>query len=1096
MSFSDYSRPNLIQSIQDHLMGSPTSPTLEGSLTEPEAPNPADIYLTGLLYPNSILNNPSSRELEQQNLQNEIDEVILEDTDFQDGKDPGDGVGKSLLNKPSSCGLSFSVKSYNQDPPILKVTGHIVLYRPQWKGQLVTKWEPNIIAFMHTLKISKLSRSGETEVQIDAPKSILQDLPFDLKSGLKLAYKQVQVDSNWKITLTLLNRLGIDPVNPPSPFHLSEYIFFQSHFKIELDKGLFTPHLRNNLASNELDRDTLVNQLIYRQVKNWAYGHTCSATWGLTNRDNKALSPPSYIETDWFPKQHVFSMSADGHALFQEQLKTHGGSQIAIDYKNASSSEILVQLLKFIPRAYAKWLQQQKDNIDLQTKQLNIQLSKQAMLNLHEAQEVLRRINEGLDLINKDPLVFEAFKLAQEAMQTQYAWKVKGAKLKWRPFQLGFQLMTLASLVNGQSPQRKVMDLLWFPTGGGKTEAYLGLIAFLIFYRRLRDQQLDHRGEGVACLMRYTLRLLTVQQFERATALILACEKVRQKHVQLRNGQAISIGMWVGNTTTPKSVVKARQNRELAIKVRQCPCCHQTLSWDPGAPSSTDLIPYKVVCTNHQCELSSWSELPIYTIDELIFQKQPSLVIGTVDKFAQIVRTQSIEDPQSQDTLKYVHGGSFLFGYATGHRPPEFIIQDELHLIAGPLGTLCALYETAIDRLCYHNEIPPKIIGSTATICRAEQQVSRLFDRDTSLFPPPVLDHNDSFFAVEDQTIPGRIYMGMSTVGQSPTSTLSNLQTTLLQNVADPYIIPITDRDPWWTLLTYFNSLRELGGTLVLMRDHLPSQMKVKRQLFQPHLTSNRELDEIPELTSRLRSEELPIILEKLNHCYTPNPSLHTPNPPDAALATNMISVGVDLPRLGLMIINGQPCSMAEYIQASSRVGRNQVPGLIITLYNAKRPRDQSCYESFRVLHSALYQQVEALTVTPFAPRAREKALHAPVVALARHLIGSLNDEQTASQFDATSKAQLSTLCEFITKRIDPSLGIEQQVKNEIDDFLNHWERQVNSIKRYWDDRKLTGLLVSWETQAVLGSNLQAKPTPNSMRDVESSTWLRIVNFL
>src|SRR5690606_32244183 len=178
------------------------------------------------------------------------------------------------------------------------------------------------------------------------------------------------------------------------------------------------------------------------------------------------------------------------------------------------------------------------------------------------------------------------------------------------------------------------------------------------------------------------------------------------------------------------------------------------------------------------------------------------LLIGTIDKFAQIVRRKEV---------------NALFGL-NGGTPPDLVLQDELHLISGPLGTIAGLYEVAIDRMFGSGGAHPKIIGSTATIRRASEQVSALFNRKTAQFPPPCLDATDSAFAIVDQNAPGRLYAGITTAGRSAKFTLQPVAASLLQSAfggtADD-----KSRDPYWTLVSYFNSLRELGGALVLMQD-------------------------------------------------------------------------------------------------------------------------------------------------------------------------------------------------------------------------------------------------------------------------------------
>lgn len=700
---------------------------------------------------------------------------------------------------------------------------------------------------------------------------------------------------------------------------------------------------------------------------------------------------------------------------------------------------------------------------------------------------------DGVRVLHDDGHAWAAFAMANAAMDRQSRFPAKGANarpLVWRPFQLAFMLLVIPGLVDPSRDDRQCMDLLWFPTGGGKTEAYLALTAFQIFHRRLVSDSRRASG-GVDVLMRYTLRLLTVQQFQRAASLISACELIRLADPRLGDAR-ITLGLYVGGDATPNQMEKAREailqeqaGQEPASTPRQllrCPVCGGELpasAWkaDPAAPR------LDIVCTREGCETKS-RPLPVLTVDEIIYDAPPSLLIGTIDKFAQIPRRTDIR------RLFALDGGD----------PPGLIIQDELHLISGPLGSMAGLYETVIDALCTRGDIRPKVIGSTATIGHAEDQVRSLFDRSVLQFPPPGFDAGDSFYAVRDDTGPDRIYIGLPTAGRSPKFALQALVASLLQSVAalrEKGVASDSAVDPYWTCVSYFNSLRELGGAHVLMQDDVPRQMQflagrlkvVKRDLQ----------DLIVELSSRKSSRELPQLLQKLSGTLeeSSDPYGNVPQPPDAVLASNMISVGVDVPRLGLMVVNGQPKSTAEYIQASSRVGRG-LPGLVFTLYNFGRPRDLSHFEHFRAYHGALYRSVEATSVTPWAPRARDKALHAVVASLVRHLCAGMSDDEAAARFRADDPA-LAGILDLVRRRVEAATGVAEarSAAEDLAAIVDEWDRRSNEARttgsklRYWlrkapFGRSAPHLMCSAEEANPTAS--QAWPTPNTMREVEPST--------
>lgn len=693
----------------------------------------------------------------------------------------------------------------------------------------------------------------------------------------------------------------------------------------------------------------------------------------------------------------------------------------------------------------------------------------------------------GVTRIAGDAAMSRAFRLANLAMDLQHGWNPEKARLgmlEWRPFQLGFILLAVASVADREHPEREVMDLLWFPTGGGKTEAYLALIAFLAFYRRLSAGDGPDSGAGVAAIMRYTLRLLTTQQFARATSVLLACEAIRRGRIHSSGvsrdelGRTpFSIGLWVGGEAVPNKVKAAASalagasDQPTPKQLVHCPSCRERLVWQHDEQADS----IHVLCENEECLLfDPQAPLPVWTVDEDVYRTRPTLLIGTIDKFAQIVRRKEISD---------------LFGLSTG-RPPDLILQDELHLISGPLGTVAGLYEAAIDRMFSSGGARPKIIGSTATIRRASEQVTSLFQRKTAQFPPSCLDAEDSAFAVVDPDAPGRLYAGITTAGRSAKFTLQAVAASLLQS-ADGGTTDDRERDPYWTLVSYFNSLRELGGALVLMQDDVNDSLKL---LAQRRNEPPRHPESIEELTSRRTQAE---VREMLDRLATPV----TQGALDVVLATNMLSVGVDIPRLGLMMVNGQPKGIAEYIQATSRVGRGGVPGLIVAVLNNAKARDRSHYERFPTWHETLYRDVEPTSVTPFAPRARDRALHAVLVALVRHLVDGMLEKPKLND-DAVDAAK--SLIDDIVQRsteIDPDEA--DDMKRELENCLDTWKFRAPGS--YWiphvsRSRGSSSLLQDAERAAMLRAVGRlpgdAWPTLNSMRSVEASTRFRLAERL
>jgi superfamily II DNA or RNA helicase len=471
--------------------------------------------------------------------------------------------------------------------------------------------------------------------------------------------------------------------------------------------------------------------------------------------------------------------------------------------------------------------------------------------------------------------------------------------------------------------------------------------------------------------------------------------------------------------------------------------------------------------------------LPVWTIDEEIYRQTPSLLIGTVDKFAQIVRKLET---------------GVLFGHGTIHSPPDLIIQDELHLISGPLGSMAGIYEVAIDELCRSDSGLPKIIGSTATIRRADEQIRALFDRNTYQFPTPGIDATNSGFAVVDVASPGRLYVGLTTAGRSATYMLQALIASLVQSATEAGA-SLEERDHYWTLVAYFNSLRELGRALVLMQDDVPVSVG---QYAGRRNECARRIQAPAELTSRVPSYEIRDMLQRLNTPAT------DPEAVDLLVASNMISVGMDIPRLGLMVVNAQPKTISEYIQATSRVGRGAVPGLVVTMYNSMRVRDRSHFETFETWHRTLYRDVEASSVTPFASRAQDKALHAVLVALVRHTIPGMARRPIFNDLTRGEAERILSVIEQRVLRVDASE--RTSVSQKLQELLRQWESR-RDLETYWDDYdRRASLMMSAEQFAAKadvdpdldqeGARMALWPTPNSMREVEPGAPFILRNVL
>lgn len=828
-------------------------------------------------------------------------------------------------------------------------------------------------------------------------------------------------------------------------------------------------------------------EMLYRRRKVYAVGHGCAAQW------DPGEDPPTAVRSEAVPSLEVPATEY----LHPSQT---GSRALSIAWIASNPPGLLDELARFV-EAYETWIDDLRAGPDAREAEFEAPRAS----TLEKLRTASERMRNGIDVLRTDHAALKAFCFASRAMLAQMHrtaeyrdrprgqlvprppkaidQQVRGDTRSWRPFQLAYQLQVLPSLVTTDpdlEPNRTVVDLLWFPTGGGKTEAYLALVAFELFYRRLRYPS---QSGGTAVIMRYTLRLLTTQQFQRATALICAAELLRREF--LSDTPPITIGLWVGGQT-PNTIRDAEERLHVDMYqgspprnpfvTDRCGWCGTYLVPET-ATNDHDAYGFRIKaegggrrlearCLHPDCPFHDG--LPILHIDSDIYREPPSFLLGTVDKFAR---------------LAWVSEAGAIFGNRDV-RPPGLIIQDELHLVSGPLGTIVGLYEMAIEALATRDGNRPKIIAATATIRSAAEQVRALYDREVAIFPPPGLDASDSYFARENPSRPGRLYVGVYSDSHSGQMIVIRVLATLL-NAPDALGLVGSDRDAYWTLVGYHNSLRELGRVLTLAADDVPIWMRT----FAVNQAPGRTIGgtDVEELTSNRSSGDLVELLGRLRRRFDQRGQI------SLLLATNMLSVGVDVDRLGLMFVNGQPKSTSEYIQATSRVGRASVDGLVVTYYAAAKPRDRSHFERFQSYHQALYRAVEPMSVTPFAEPARRRALHAALVIIVRHRLGLARDDQAPDFKESIYATGLyaevrDEILERI-RRIDPE-EVDQS-KMMLDSFAQYWADHLSASDlslRYSKASKghEHNLLRQFESKTVFGT-----PTLNSMRNVDQSVLIQ-----
>lgn len=981
--------------------------------------------------------------------------------------------------------------------------------------------------------------------------SVLASTPWDdQRSWLVLkVYNRSRPENIEKgecvLTFTIINQLSATT----NQVDTDRFILFQNEISLKDDVGgKILPYDERGSANDTEEEEELL--LLYREKKTYAIGHGCSVQWDESSDPINCLTTsvvPIYELPQVSPTQHVtlsmFELSDQGN---WENAKD-SLNQLVLEYESwiESLQRALFNLDQRFHGAASRNITKCKSNLDrikqgvelLTSSDIDSDLVRcfrwmnRAMIWQQQRSKTPRRnwVRNG----NGDNARFDLEPIAEGihehgSLEEFHEGRYNG---KWRPFQIAFVLMNIISVWDKNSDQREIVDLIWFPTGGGKTEAYLGLAGFSIFARRIRakeDMDFDHVS-GTSILMRYTLRLLTTQQYERASSLICACELIRQEEDNMLDlgPEAISIGLWVGSKNTPNKREKANQNyRELIgrnsqaaeynLIVMKCPCCgsaigkidsptkYKKIAGIGQTDGSITTARTYFTCENSHCEFYD-NELPLYVVDEDIYEFCPTLVLGTVDKFAMI--------PWEPNASK-------IFGFRqseTKHRitPPELIIQDELHLISGPLGTMVGLYESLVLTLCNnYNKIdypfngdefvPPKIVASSATISRASEQVKALYaSENLNIFPPQGIKIGDTWFSEEKEPSednPGRKYIGILAPGyRSGQTSVVRLYSSILQSTRTADFPPEV-KDYYWTLLGFFNSIRELGMAASLIHADVKEYLKTlqNRKLIPYNERRNKLRNE--ELTSRMASSQIPDILKELEKSYTGQDFSAL----DLCIATNMIATGVDVSRLGLMLIHGQPKTTAEYIQASSRVGRDaRGPGLVIMLYSPSKPRDKSQYEHFQSFHNKIYSYVEPTSVTPFSISARERALHSVIIGLVRNFS---EGHFTRSPDISNNEREFNSLIDWIRNVIESRCGIVDP--SELENTMALFERRVafwrNGFQEYGDAVNRGLLNQGWvplmysrgsEVTEDIRSGGLSLPSQTSMRGVDEEGRIGIMNL-
>jgi hypothetical protein len=965
--------------------------------------------------------------------------------------------------------------------------------------------------------------------------------------------KMIEKGDKKYVKILLKNTAKKHPINKFS--YSNELLNEKSLFQVKIRVNANILPYKDEFIRNKYDEEATVINYQHRQLKSYGIGHGSAVTWDK-------VEIPQWITTDFLPQVGVRNIS-NGFRPDEKHLE-----EIA-DIKNLSiwtkwtSKELCDNLERFV-EGYSKWISTQKETVNKEDefKDIGNEIVKKQIENYE-------RLRKNIDLLRYNEVAYDTFLLTNTAMYIQLVLSVdnrfgkkekelyefsnedyrntdykslsffknykligdngKELPITYRPFQLAFLLLNLEGIVNENSIERKdLVDLLWFPTGGGKTEAYLAVTAFTILWRRINNPT---NFEGVSVIMRYTLRLLTAQQFERASRLITALEFLNKRQEELSTDalyqkrkigiktKPISIGMWVGGATTPNSVEMAKSElnssdeKTLGTKIQKlnnlkeppqnadsidnifqvsaCPWCGcKTITKDDKDIFIHSFVAEKsfsIECNNKKCEFSKG--LPIDVVDDSLYKNPPTLLFATVDKFAQLSHREE--------------GHRFFNSLTPEKLPPDLIIQDELHLLNGPLGSIVGLFETMVEELCSRGNHKPKIIASTATTRNTATQIANLYNgRKVNIFPPLGITYDDNYFSFTDtESDEKRLHVGFMPTGK--TSIDSQVRALLPQILFARILLykelRLNDKkmDNYWTIVSYYNSLKDVGRTYNKVNDEITTELKRLHELYNldryQYGFNNRWLmSRTRELTSRIESTK---IKSYLNELFTPlkttRKDLDYRNLDSDAvslvLASNMLSVGIDVSRLNIMLMNGQPKNTAEYIQASSRVARKH-EGLVINLLDSNRAREKSYFENYVPFHQAYYKYVEPLTVTPFTDITFDKVLNSLLVCYIRHIKG-LNKDKDAHQFKAEYAVEFYQLMKNKLPSINQNL--ENLLEKYINDLSEAWIGKIRSKKLIQEELKYKKDLIA-DSQEFITSDEELFALMNSMREIDTNSIMEV----
>ena len=752
-----------------------------------------------------------------------------------------------------------------------------------------------------------------------------------------------------------------------------------------------------------------------------------------------------------------------------------------------------------------------------------------------------QRVRDGMALVRSEPLAKSAFLLMNRVFErigrTRSERGERGMK-GWFLFQFCFILSLLPKFVNRDAESAKEAHLLWFPTGGGKTEAVMGVVVFGMFYERLTG-----RKYGVTSWMRFPLRLLTFQQMQRYANVIIAADEVRAEatsaYASLKEGP-FTLGYFGGRKNSPNDLQVIRDDIEVPValrrkikdrllqqKLRRQPNAMDVLLDDEGrllfqehrliadcfycgGDDTVEVVGDPVALTlRHRCKQCE-KLLPVFTTDEDIYTQLPTVIVGTLDKLATIGFRSAFRTLVGKSDGECARHGFGTFGKclksgygecnhsnwtarkATGaaYGGISVLFLDELHLIREQLGCFDAHYESLLISLCTETSgQAPLVVAASATIEGADHQIEHLYEAKTVRFPGEGPKLRDTFYARETPDLQ-RVFVGIRPSNLAHLDTTMSLSTFIFEEISwlrnernrmeiyYPGLAPLSNDeyrdliDRHTLTVAYVNSKREGENIRRSVEEQVRDNLRREGcdELYNvTSLTGDTTMDEVKSALRRMNLKRFDLAnREKL----------------DYAVATSMISHGVDVDRLNMMIFFSYPRSTAEYIQASSRAGRTY-PGIVFVVLKSTTYRDRSFYRNFREVHEALDKMVETVPIDRFAVHAVERTLPGLAIGTLLNRSADRLPRTALSLEDARTLDNVQTLKRLVIQ----GLHLKDVVQGDLERFYQvtdsraaDWRAEIPGILDKLDTN-LSGVGQSWSITKEL--DFTETRVMKSLRDVD-----------